>query len=123
MIIRVPHFAAENRVPTEREALNRRPVLLAVAVATAGVLPAFLTGGLAVQVRGELGFGAAALGLAVAAFFACSSLASAVMGRVVERIGGHRGMRLPPAGSAASLIGIALLATSWAGLVACLVLG
>ena len=28
--------------------LNRRPIVLAVAVATAGVLPAFLTGGLAV---------------------------------------------------------------------------
>jgi hypothetical protein len=42
--------------------LNRRSILLAVAVATAGVLPAFLTGGLAVQMRGELGFGAAALG-------------------------------------------------------------
>ena len=103
--------------------LNRRPIVLAVAVATAGVLPAFLTGGLAVQLRGELGFGAAALGLAVAAFFACSSLASVIMGRLVERIGAHRGMRLAAVGSAASLLGVALLAGSWAGLVACLVLG
>jgi MFS family permease len=123
MICRVPHFAVENGVPTEREALNRRPVLLAVAVATATVLPAFLTGGLAVQVRGELTFGAAALGLAVAAFFVTSSLASAVMGRVVERIGSHRGMRLAATGSAASLLGVALFAGSWTGLVACLVLG
>lgn len=123
MICRVPPFAAENGVPTEREALKRRPVLLAVAVATATVLPAFLTGGLAVQVRGELDFGAAALGLAVAAFFVTSSLASAVMGRVVERIGSHRGMRLAAIGSAASLLGVALFARSWTGLVACLVLG
>src|SRR5919112_1128879 len=119
----MPHFSAENSAPEGREALNRRAVLLAVAVATATVLPAFLTGGLAVQVRGELTFGAAALGLAVAAFFACSSLASVVMGRLVERIGSHRGMRLAAAGSAASLLGIALLAESWAVLVACLVLG
>jgi MFS family permease len=103
--------------------LNRRAVLLAVAVATAGVLPAFLTGGLAVQVRGELDFGAGALGVAVATFFATSSLASAVMGRLVEGVGAHRGMRLAAAGSAASLLGVALLATSWAGLVGCLVLG
>jgi hypothetical protein len=103
--------------------LNYRPVVLAVAVATAGVLPAFLTGGIAVQVRGELDFGAGALGLAVAAFFASSSLASAVMGRLVERIGSHRGMRLATVGSAASLLGVALFAGSWAGLVACLVLG
>ena len=123
MITRMPRTAAENNAPIEREALNRRPVLLAVAVATAGVLPAFLTGGLAVQMRGELGFGAAALGLAVAAFFAVSSLASVVMGRLVERIGAHRGMRLAAAGSAASLFCVALLTGSWAGLVACLVLG
>ena len=88
-----------------------------------GVLPAFLTGGLAVQVRDELDFGSAALGLAVAAFFASSSLASAVMGRLVERIGFHRGMRLAAIGGAASLLGVALLARSWTGLVACLVLG
>ncbi len=113
----------EKRVPMEGEALNWRPVLLAVAVATAGVLPAFLTGGLAVQMREEFGFGLAALGLAVAAFFVCSSLASAVMGRLVERIGSRQGMRLATAGSSASLLGIALLAGSWAGLVACLVLG
>ena len=123
MITRMPYTAPENDALTEGEALNRRPILFAVAVATVGVLPAFLTGGLAVQVRGELDFGTAALGLAVAAFFACSSLASVVMGRLVERIGSHRGMRLAAAGSAASLLGIALLAESWAVLVACLVLG
>ena len=123
MIWRVPHSAAENDVLTERETLNRRPVLLAVAVATATVLPAFLTGGLAVQVREELDFGTGALGLAVAAFFVASALASAVMGRVVERVGSHRGMRLAAIVSAASLLGVALLARSWAGLVAFLVLG
>jgi MFS family permease len=123
MICRVPHSAAGKGVPTEREALNRRAVLLAVAVATATVLPAFLTGGLAVQLRGELAFGTGALGLAVAAFFATSSLASAVMGRVVERIGSHSGMRLAAIGSSAALLGVALLARSWTGLVGCLVVG
>ena len=123
MINCVPDSAPIKGVPAEREVSKRRPVLLAVAVATATVLPAFLTGGLAVQVRGEFHFGAAALGLAVAAFFVTASVASAVMGRVVERIGPHRGMRLAAAGSAASLLGVALLARSWSGLVACLVLG
>jgi MFS family permease len=123
MITRVSRVTAGDDALSEHEVLNRRPVLLAVVVATATVLPAFLTGGLAVQVRGELGFGAAALGLAVAAFFAFSALASAVMGRVVERIGPHPGMRLAAVGSAASLLGVAFLARSWMGLVACLVLG
>jgi MFS family permease len=123
MITYMPRVATENDALMEDKALNRRPILLAVAVATAGVLPVFLTGGLAVQMREELAFGAAALGLAVAAFFASSSLASAVMGRLVERIGSHLGMRLAAVGSAASLLGIAILARSWAALVACLVLG
>ena len=110
--------------PAERdEDLNYRPVLMAVAVATAGMLPPFLTGGLAVQVRADLEFSPGALGLAVAAFFATASLASAVMGRLVERIGAHRGMRLAAVDSSVSLLGIATLAGSWAGLVACLVLG
>ena len=119
----MPPAAAGNDAPNKHEALNRRPVLLAVAVATAGVLPAFLAGGLAVQVRDELAFGAGALGVAIAAVFVTSSLASAAMGRLVERVGAHRGMRLAAAGSAASLLGVALLATSWAWLVACLFLG
>src|SRR5688500_8852087 len=123
MIARMPRVTAGDGALPEHEVLNRRPVLLAVAVVTATVLPAFLTGGLAVQVRGELDFGAAALGLAVAAFFVTSSLASAAMGRVVERTGFHSGMRLAAIGGAASLLGVALLARSWTGLVACLVLG
>lgn len=98
-------------------------MLLAIAVATAGVSPAFLLGGLAVQVRGELGFGQGAFGLAVALFFTSSSLASVVFGRVVQRIGSHRGMRLAAVCAAVSLLGIAVFANSWASLVLCLVLG
>ena len=103
--------------------LNYRPVLLAIAVATAGVLPVFLTGALAVRVRSQLGFGAAALGLAVAVFFTTAALASALLGRIVHRIGSHRGMRLAAVVGAISLLGVALLARSWVGLVACLVIG
>jgi MFS family permease len=115
--------AAPANDPVEERTLDYRPVLLAVAVATAGVLPAFLTGGLAVQIRSEMDFGSAALGLAVAVFFVTASLASVVMGRVVERIGSHRAMRVSATGSAVALLGVALFAGSWAGLVACLVLG
>ncbi|MGH3088624.1 MAG: MFS transporter [Rubrobacteraceae bacterium] len=100
-----------------------RPVVLAVSAATTGVLPAFLTGGLAVQISDELDFGAAYLGLAVAIFFASAALASIVMGRLVERIGSHGGMRLAAATSALSLLGVALFARSWTALVLCLVVG
>ena len=102
------HGSVENR------GSGRRAVLLAVAVATAGVLPGFLTGGLAVQIRGELGFGEGALGFAVAVFFAASALASVVSGRVVERLGSSLGMRLAAVASAASLLAVSVLA-SWRG--------
>ena len=98
-------------------------MLLAVSVATCGVIPAFLTGGLAVQIRDELDFGEGALGLAIAVFFASSSLASFVSGRVVERVGYSLGMRVAVLVSAASLLSVATLAGSWAALVFCLALG
>ncbi len=102
---------------------GRRSVLLAISVATCGVIPAFLTGGLAVQIRDELDFGEGALGLAVAVFFTSSSLASVFFGRVVERVGYSLGMRVAALVSAASLLSVAVLAGSWAALVSCLALG
>ena len=98
-------------------------MLLAVSVATIGVLPSFLTGGLAVQIRDELGFGASALGLAVALFFVVSSLSSALAGRVVERVGSHAAMRSSSIVGALTLLAVAIFAGSWWGLVACLILG
>ncbi|MEU6129730.1 MFS transporter [Saccharopolyspora sp. NPDC047091] len=76
------------------------------AVVTVGVFPVFLVGGLGVQLQRELGFGAALLGGAAAAFFAVAALASRFMGWVVERIGSRLGMRLGAAGSAVCLLGI-----------------
>jgi MFS family permease len=122
MIFAMPLFS-ESDGPVTSENPNPGAVLLAVAVATVGVLPAFLTGGLAVQIRAEFGFGEGALGLAVAVFFATSALASVIFGRVVERVGSSLGMRLAAAVSAASLLVVSVLAGSWWGLVACLVLG
>lgn len=75
------------------------------------------------QVREELGFGSAFLGLAVAAFFASASVASVLAGRVVEAMGSHSGMRLAAVVSASALLAVATLAGSWGGLVACLVVG
>jgi MFS family permease len=102
---------------------GRQTVLWAIAVATCGVLPVFLTGGLAVQIRTELGFGAAALGIAVSLFFTTQALSSAPFGRVVERIGSRRGMQAAALGSAVSLLCIALFASSRNGLFGLLVLG
>ncbi len=103
--------------------MNPRPVLITIAVATVGVLPAFLTGGMAVQISTELGFGAAYLGLAVALFFTSAALSSVFMGRFVERVGSHTGMRLSAVISASSMLGVALFARSWEVLVVFLMVG
>ena len=102
---------------------GRQTVLWAIAVATCGVLPVSLTGGLAVQIRTELGFGAAALGIAVSLFFTTQALSSAPFGRIVERVGSQRGMQAAALGSAVSLLCIAHFASSRNGLFVFLVLG
>lgn len=105
------------------ERAGRRSVLLAISVATCGVLPAFLTGGLAVQIRGEIGFGESALGLAVSIFFISSALVSAGAGQAIERVGYRVVLRAVPLMAAASLLGVALFAYSWLLLVGFLIVG
>ena len=99
-----------------------RALTSAIAVTTVCVLPVFLTGGLAVQMRADLGFGTAALGLAVSAFFGAAALSSVLCGRVVERVGARRGMVAAAVLSALSLVGIGALASSWAHLMVFLAL-
>src|ERR1700742_3998466 len=101
------------RAAAGEESLLARPVgafrvLLAVAVVvTVGVFPVFLVGGLGVQLRGDLGFSTALLGVAAASFFGVAALASRSMGWLVERIGARLGMRMAALGSALCLFGLA----------------
>jgi MFS family permease len=88
---------------------------------TVVVLPAIMLGAVAVLVREELGFGEAALGLAVALFAASSTLTSVPGGRLAERVGASRTMTAGALLSGAGLLAIATTVTSWGGLVACLV--
>ncbi|KGI80911.1 major facilitator transporter [Actinopolyspora erythraea] len=97
-------------MPLTREPLVRLPgrALLAVAaVVTVGILPAFLVGGLGVQLQREFGFGPAVLGLGAAGFFAVAALSSRLMGWLSERIGAVTAMRLAAVGSAVCSSGIA----------------
>lgn len=87
-------------------------VVMAIAGTALGVLPVYLLGGLAVQIRGELGFSESLLGLAVSAFFATSAIASVPAGRFVERIGARWGLAVGGLFSALSLL-IVGLAASW----------
>jgi MFS family permease len=94
----------------------------AVSVTVVGVLPPFLVGALAVQLRADLDIGLGALGLATAAMFAVSGSLSRPFGALVQRVGSRRGMILAGLLSCASLAGVGL-APSYPVLVAALVVG
>lgn len=101
---------------------GQRTVGSALAVVTAGQCPAFVTGALAVQIRGDIGFSVAGLGLAVGAFFVASAAGSGVLGHFVERFGWRRGMQIAVVASTCSLLGIAS-AWSWLSLVGFMAVG
>jgi len=95
----------------------------ALTTTVAVALPVFLLGGLAVQVSDDLRFSPAGLGLAVAAYFGASALASLPAGALVERYGAARISRYGIALSAASMIAVAVAANALWSLVAILALG
>lgn len=79
-----------------------------IALVVIVVLPPFLLGALAVNVRQDLAFGPAALGLSVAWFFVATSLSSTTMGQIVERLGVKAGLLMGSIGSACALAGLGL---------------
>ena len=87
---------------------ERRLQVSAVSVALMGVLPVFMTGALAVQIGRDVDFGATRLGIASGAFFGAAAMASALMGRLAERIGPGRAMRGAAIASAGLQAGLAL---------------
>lgn len=100
-----------------------RAVVGAVSTTVVCVMPVFLVGGLAVQIRQDLGFSPAGLGLAVAAYFGVSALASVPAGSLVERLGAAFMARAAILLSAGCLLAIGWLAGSLANLVALLAVG
>jgi len=78
-----------------------------IATSTAGVLPVFLLGGMAVQVRADLAFPESSQGWVAFGYFGVSALASAAFGRLVERVGPVAAMRVSSVMSAVALGGAA----------------
>ncbi len=87
-----------------------RLLLTAILIVTVSTLPVFLLGAGFLQIGRELGFGPTGLGALTAAFFLTAALASAPLGRIVERLGWQRAMRVNAAASGILAIGIAALA-------------
>jgi MFS family permease len=80
----------------------------------AGILPLFLTSTLAPELRADLEFSTAQLGMAVAVFFAAAAIASGPLGWLGERLGAGRSLCIAAVTSAASMVALALAARSWA---------
>lgn len=85
-------------------------------------LPLFMVGGLAVQIRAELGLTEAELGGAVTAGFIVGALSAPFGGRIADRIGARSAIYLGSALSTASLIGLGTVARGWGAMVAFLAL-
>jgi MFS family permease len=114
-----------SRVPDvpRRPASSLAVTTAAVTVTTVGVLPVYLVSVLSVQVRADLGFGPATLGLLAAGFFGTSALTSFVAGPAASRFGSVVVVRGAACTSALSMLLIGGLARSLPVLVLALVLG
>ncbi|MGH3368229.1 MAG: hypothetical protein ACRDOY_13630, partial [Nocardioidaceae bacterium] len=85
-----------------------RTLFTAVSVTTLGVLPAFLVGALAVQIRRDLDLGPAGIGLAAATLFAVTGVLARPGGVFVQRIGAGWGLTLTGLLAAVSLAVVGL---------------
>ena len=87
---------------------NLLAILQAIGFVVIAVIPAFLTGALAVGMRADLRFGPAALGLGVSWFFVTASVSATPMGQLVERLGTRRSLMVGATASGMALLTISL---------------
>ncbi len=99
-------------VDTSTDGVVSRLMAASLTTTIAANLPVFLVGGLAVQMRAEIGYGETALGLAVGVFYLAGALSSFATGRLVERVGAERSLRVAATTSAVVQLAIAGLAHS-----------
>jgi predicted MFS family arabinose efflux permease len=101
--------------PAGRTAAARpvRATLAAVGINLAGVLPLFLTGGMAVQIGRDLGFGPAGVGVLAACYAGSAMLGSAPLGGRVGTLGVRRSLRWAAVVAAVALAGAALAPSAW----------
>lgn len=121
--MRHPAPAGGGSAPASSGGRRRRVVSGTLATTIAANLPVFLVGGLAVQMKADLGFGPAALGIAAGAFFAMGALSSPFTGRLVERVGPALSLRAAALLSGAVQLAIAVAAESIVPVVVLLAIG
>jgi predicted MFS family arabinose efflux permease len=89
-----------------------RPALLAIAAGAATVLPGFLVGALALQIREDLDVSVAAVAAGVTVFFAAGAAGAGPGGRLAERLGALRSIRACVVATSACLLLVTLVAES-----------
>ena len=89
-----------------------RAGLVAMAVDAVGVLPIFLTGAMAVQLRADIGLSLDSLGLVFASYFGAAALLSIPFRHASERIGLRASLRIGLLIYAAALAAMAVTASS-----------
>lgn len=119
-----PVGQSSDRVRADREKPSHLRVLgAALAASATGILPAFLVGALAAEMRGDLGFGPAVLGVVVSAFFLTAGVASVVLGRRAGRWGWQSSIRIAACGTLATLLLVAVAVQSWQALLVVMIFG
>lgn len=93
-----------------------RMLLVAVAIATLGALPAFLLGAQFVLVSADLDLDEGDLGVAVGVFFASAALVSGPAGSVADRLGPRASTMVAGALSVTAALVVAVLVSSLSGL-------
>jgi len=83
-----------------------------MAVDGVGVLPIFLTGAMAVQLKQDIGLSLDSLGIVYASYFTFAALFSAPLSRVSEHVGADWALRLGTTVYLVAFLGIAVFATS-----------
>jgi MFS family permease len=91
-----------------------RPAALSIAAGTATVLPGFLVGPLALQIRSDLHASVTAVAAGVTVFFVAGAVGAGPGGRFAERVGALRAIRACVVASAACLLLAAAFAHSLA---------
>lgn len=97
---------------TRRAGGTARALAASGAVVTVGVMPVFLVGGLAVQLRQALGLGPTLLGLVASLFFAAGAVSARLLATLTERVGPSVAMRLSALGSALCLFAMAAISNA-----------
>lgn len=102
--------------------LTVRATVATAAALGAALVPVFLFGALSEQIRRDIAFDKAAIGIAVSVFFVVAAVGAPVGGWVTQRIGSRRSMLLGIALASTASFGIGLMATSWWSIVMLLAL-